>query len=139
MRLFIPSIGDSIRLTKTWTFTLHHAINSKLWDRLSLPEPIPFYKMEIDPSVDDYMSRGVSEYIAKKEKYKKQMLAASVKISKGTILIIDRVYIGNGASDFDSVTFRIPRYVNENHPLGGCRFWAKLEDVNRIYFEQYKD
>lgn len=47
---------------------------------------------------------------------------------KDTILKVDRIYIRKGAEDFSSLTF----YVTINKKA--YRFWAKLEDVNNIEF-----
>jgi hypothetical protein len=43
-----------------------------------------------------------------------------------TVLRIDRIYIRNGASDFDSISFyaEIPKIKSKP------RFWAKLVDIN---------
>lgn len=45
---------------------------------------------------------------------------------KGTVLVIDRIFIRSGAGDFDSITFKIPK--QGKIPSG--RFWVNLFDVN---------
>ena len=52
----------------------------------------------------------------------------SYTLKKGTILEIDRIYIRKGAADYSSITFRIKG--GKTSP----RFFAKLEDVNKIVF-----
>ena len=58
-----------------------------------------------------------------------------------TILKVDRIYIRQGAGDFDSITFVVedcPITELKSKKTGGLykgkqlRFWAKLEDVNTI-------
>lgn len=49
-----------------------------------------------------------------------------VTFPRGTVLEIDRIYIRKNAAEFSSVTFKIRE---KNKVL---RFWAKLEDVNKI-------
>lgn len=60
-----------------------------------------------------------------------------------TVLSIDRIYIRKGSSDFSSVTFFLkstshPLFDRRQKKLGKkpLRFWARLEDVNCIEFEQ---
>lgn len=50
-------------------------------------------------------------------------------LKKGSTLKVDRIYIRKGASDFSSISF----YVT----LGSkkYRFWAKLDDCNKIVFK----
>lgn len=55
---------------------------------------------------------------------------SKLTLPAGTRLAIDRIYIRNGAADFDSVTFRVKECPDER--FNKCRFWAKLRDVNRI-------
>lgn len=63
------------------------------------------------------------------------------KLPPGTIIIVDRIYVRQGAKGFDSVSFRcesIPDIAGAadwgkpglRKTVG--RFWAKLEDVNRV-------
>ena len=53
----------------------------------------------------------------------------NVVLLEDTILKIDRIFIRKGSLDFSSVSFWI-----KSGPYKGARFWAKLEDVNRIKF-----
>lgn len=52
---------------------------------------------------------------------------------KGTALKVDRIYIRKGNSDYSSLTFFIG-----SGDWKGCRFWAKLSDVNNIEFDETK-
>lgn len=45
----------------------------------------------------------------------------------GTVLKVERIYIRQHKSEYDSVTFRIDGQTNS-------RFWARLADANRIEF-----
>jgi len=57
-----------------------------------------------------------------------------VTIPCGTTLIVDRVYIRKGISDFDSITFRL----GKKQSLKG-RFWLKRSDVNELIVEVVKE
>lgn len=60
-----------------------------------------------------------------------------VCLPKDTVLAIDRIYIRKGASDFSSITFYAKNLgVPAKGKRKAFRFWAKLEDCNRIYFEK---
>ena len=51
---------------------------------------------------------------------------------------VDRIYIRKGKGEFDSVTFRVDFKLRAKRVLKG-RFWAKLDDVNRLLFEHEAD
>ena len=69
----------------------------------------------------------------------------NVVIPKGSKLKIDRIYIRKGASDYSSITFYLKDFANvetvssyswgKSKKVKSPRFWAKLEDCNRIKFE----
>jgi hypothetical protein len=71
-----------------------------------------------------------------------------VTLPAGTVLSIDRIYIRKGASDFSSITFyakglgeiqKQPSTWDRNpkpKKKKALRFWAKLEDCNRINFDR---
>lgn len=105
-RMYIPTVGSVISLTKEWTFSLHCEYrNLKLWESLKLP--------------DD----GVS--------YWKKQTVEIVKFPKGTVLKVKRIYVRQGKADYDSVTFTVVKHPNK---IKGS-FWSKLNDVNNIEFE----
>jgi hypothetical protein len=72
-----------------------------------------------------------------------------VRIPAGTTLSIDRIYIRKGASEFSSITFyakglgevtmngsRFSWGNQKTVKRKAQRFWAKLEDCNKIQFEK---
>lgn len=124
MKLYIPSVGDQIRLVADWEPTIHdESRNSSIFEFFQIPG--------YDP-----------------DRWNNNMPPTKVLIPAGEILKIDRIYIRKGKDDFDSVTFlwkgkstnpRMGRYFNEQEykiPRVPVRFWAKLGDVNQIEFEQ---
>ena len=116
MRLYIPQLGDKLELSKDWTFDLH-------------PEPRnnSLFKQFSDRSwLSDY-----TEF----RKTGKEITPMKVTLPKGTVLNVDRIYIRKGASNFDSITFKIED--SENKDLIKCRFWVKLKDAN-FEFEENK-
>jgi hypothetical protein len=107
-KLQIPDIGDKITLSKDWEFDLY-----KEYRNASLLLVATGKKYE--------QCYGVSTN--KSVKY---------TIPKGTVLVVNRVYIRNGAKDFSSITFKIE--YSPNKTLNKKRFWSKLIDVNNIYY-----
>lgn len=118
--LYLPEIGDELKLTKDWAFDLFDEYrNSGLWKQVTGNES----------------SRS----------YRDKMTSVPVTLPKGTILAVDRIYIRKGAADFSSLSFRIVSHADwkkEKNSFGSkhiFRFWAKLKDCNTIEFEQVKD
>lgn len=119
-KLYIPEIGDEIKLIKDWVFNLYEEHrNFGLWEQVTGKKYNPIYN--------------------------EKMKSVSCTLPKDTILAIDRIYIRKGASDFSSLSFRIishPVWTNEKKVFGSkqiFRFWAELADCNTIEFEQVKD
>jgi len=139
MQFYIPEISDEIRLLADWQFDL--------------------YNESRNDSLEKFLKVGFPQRIFHNNP------TIPVVIPAGTILIIDRVYIRKGQSDFSSITFRWkgasnPSYMEEmtdyrnllaagtkttpaiygkkqvKFPKVPIRFWAKLEDVNRIEYEK---
>lgn len=110
-KMYIPNLRDVIVLLEDWTFNLHQ--EGRNWDLLA--------KLSLVDSSTSWYNQN-------------NMNPIKVTIPSGSKLSIDRIYIKNGSSNFNSVTFRIkfcPNIVMEK-----CRFWAKLNDVNNIIFEK---
>jgi hypothetical protein len=114
--LFVPPLGTRLLLAEPWDFQLYNerrnaTLMALLGDTRSLtsfdPEPIP------------------------------------ASLPAGTELIIDRYYIKQNLGEFDSVSFRIAgvsataklyAYL-EKATKRQVRFWAKLDDVNKLLVE----
>jgi hypothetical protein len=122
-QLYIPSVGDRIRLTADWEFDLYCEYrNSTLVEVLGL------------------LTGGGGRNL--------DVIKAS--IPSGEVLKIDRIYIRKGSGDFDSITFMWegmstqPR-IEDLGPGWGkrivkvprkpVRFWVKLPCANKIEFE----
>lgn len=67
-----------------------------------------------------------------------------VTLPKGTELVVDRIYIRKGASDYSSITFRtyslgpmdVPNAsYRKTKTKKSLRFWVKLQECNTIVFE----
>jgi hypothetical protein len=106
MQFNIPSIGDRFELTQDWECTLFFEYRNNKFIKKIRPELGNIGWAKEDGSVLHIFP-------------------------KGTILRVDRIYIRKGNSDYDSVTFLLPK--QETVPYNG-RFWAKLVDVNEIHF-----
>jgi hypothetical protein len=124
MKLYIPDVGDSIKLTADWTFDLfnedrNHSLMEKLGDA----------------------RRTIGSW---HESYG----AVPATIPAGATLKVDRIYIRKGSKEFSSVTFlwtgeslpaKMETYRDGSTgriPRQPVRFWAKLADVNNIEFEK---
>jgi hypothetical protein len=113
MKLFIPKLGTVIRLTEPWTFGLHYEHrNRRLWDMMFAPP-----EMQPHPNRFRFGFQDVR----------------LLTLVDGTELKISRVFIRQGSEDYDSVTF----YGGVHHMgvIHKARFWAKLDDVNKIEYE----
>lgn len=113
--LFVPPLGTRLVLMQPWDFKLYNEQrNATLMALLGDTR-----KFSYDPE------------------------PINATLPPGTELIIDRYYIKNGMSDFDSVSFRIAgvcavaqTYSWDPKPSRRqVRFWAKLEDVNTLRVE----
>lgn len=140
MKMYIPTCGDIIRLTSDWTFALYNEPRNR--------------------SLMEYTNDT-----RKTSYFKKDETSLPCIIPAVSELKIDRIYIRKNASEFDSITFvwrgvSIPArtetqnytssyYADDNNPSfiqkekreiripkQAIRFWAKLNDVNNIEFEQ---
>ena len=105
-RMFIPPLGTIVTLAADWTFILHREHRNKdLFVAAGFPNP------------HDIFCNGPTKQFT---------------ITAGTALRIERIYIRQGNTGFDSVTFRIMG------SKGKPRFWAKLSDVNNIEIESIR-
>jgi hypothetical protein len=115
MKLYVPEIGDRLKLTKDWAFKL-------------------YYEHRNTPLLKHF---GF-EYVWKSGNIKDAN--EPVILPVGTVLRVDRIYIRNGAQDYSSISF----YAEGIRGNGGLdkpknsRFWAKLLDCNNIEFEVEK-
>lgn len=121
-RLYIPELGTVITLAEDWTFdVIREHRNTSLYDSWK------------DCSWEE----------AKKDK-------AVCKLPKGTVLVIDRIYIRKGQTDFNSVSFNIPakfykpddiwEFVyndkySKTKAKKSVRFFVKLADANTMMIE----
>lgn len=80
MQFYIPEISDEVRLLKDWQFRLYNESRNESLDKF-LKVGFPPRSSQKDPPI-------------------------LVTIPAGTVLIIDRVYIRKGQTDFSSITFR---------------------------------
>lgn len=103
-QLYIPSIGDHLELAEDWTFQLY---------RESRNEEAGF----------KWGLWGTQWEFEHKEVGVRHTLPA------GTRLSISRIYIRQGAKDYDSVTF----FAIGDRKLS-ARFWVKLADANQMIF-----
>jgi hypothetical protein len=137
MKLYIPAIGDKLKLTTDWTFDLYNeernaTLMAVLGDTRDIKYP-----------------------------WNNGLTALPATIRAGAILKVDRIYIRKGQDDFDSITFfwkdmrTEARIIQENDPSSynratnsytrkrdvkiprkPVRFWVKLPEANNIEFDK---
>ena len=114
MKLYVPSIGDSIILTKDWSFSLEDEYrNDTLYDFLTgKPRARDWTRWQSRPGG-----------------------AINGNLPAGTVLTVDRIYIKKGRADYNSITFMVKK--TPFYKKGKLRFWVKLKDANEIEFEPY--
>lgn len=152
MRMFIPEIGTRLTLEEDWKFTLHkERRNDTVWEKLRVAYPDAFARIDAEMIVArdlwlEYLSRPVSRDPDTRERNTEQLQAHNVYMQNiekfditlpaGTELTIDRLYIRKGISDYSSVSFNLNATSHEAlNVKGRKRFWAKIQDVNRIEYE----
>lgn len=127
MKVFIPTIGSDLILSCPVTVTIHsESRNDDFMNKLGC-------EVETHYRSKDYLQVTIKDK-ALAEKHGVEVMDKSIriKLAKDVTLRVNRIYIRQGAEDFDSVTFN-------SQGTGGLpkgRFWLKLSDVNE--FEIYK-
>jgi hypothetical protein len=134
MNFYVPEIGDQIKLTVDWAFDLYDEHRN-----FSMMKYLGDTRDEHRTDWDYWRQHG-------------HYAIRPCVIPAGSILKIDRIYIRKGLSEFSSITFiwknqraeisqlqyeyydePAKKYKKINREI---RFWAKLEDVNKIEFER---
>lgn len=121
-QLFIPEIGTELTLAEDWTFCLYaERRNLQLGIKLkyALKENNSYFGTWYDVNTNQFSING----------YNNDNINYLVTLSAGTILKVDRIYIRKGNKEYSSITFYGTFGKNK------LRFWAKLEDVNKIKFQ----
>jgi hypothetical protein len=115
MKLYVPEIGDKLKLTNDWTFDLH-------WEHRNTGLIKHFFGEDFKWGRDNVAPRPVT------------LLA-------GTVITVDRIYIRQGASEYSSISFYAAIGETGKGSFGkpkSPRFWATLKDCNKIEFEVEK-
>jgi hypothetical protein len=126
MKIFVPTIGDKIILTEDWTFDIKQ--ESRNW--------------ELANAFGNELVRGPVNWGWTLP------WPMTVTLPAGTVLSVQRIYIRGHARQFDSFTFRtihspdgrLATKRNGGDKDGkGRRFFASLDDVNRIEAERFEE
>lgn len=158
MKIFIPPLGTVIRLTEDWRFRLYNEHrNETVMSAAKLYPPFRegLAKYAYQDTAVGWRDKSLAERAAEIDKtewvYQKPDHWDKGDYWTGdwyhefvfradTELRFDRLYIRQGQTGFDSVTFRTNCWMSQlgdplfsaPRKLKALRFWAKLEDVNRI-------
>lgn len=112
-RLHIPHIGERLILAEDWSFELYHEERNNAL--------IEFFSVSgIVKKPKDWSTEGRS--------------LGRVTIPAPADLGVSRIYIRVGQKEFDSVSFTVNTIIGGRKLKG--RFWAKLEDVNRMMIRE---
>lgn len=133
MKLYVPHLGDDLRLLSDWTFTLYSEYrNADLVEYLKMGNPHPY-----DYGVGSKREEWTQENMIPTDNGWRGTLAYKKRpvIPAGTILRVKRIFIRQGAADYDSMTFAT-KLPDAKGKLKSVRFWAKLNDCNNIEFEK---
>lgn len=123
-QLFIPHLGDMIELTGPWVFTLH-----KEYRNTTFAKAAGLVRMEHQEMMrTDWRTQKEELHEWDSETYDDKTI---MSFEAGTVLAFSRIYIRQGMSDYDSVTFRVVECVKKK--LKRKRFWVKLDDANKIF------
>lgn len=153
MKLYIPEIGDHLRLTADWAFNLQDEYRNKsLWDLLDCEhsqenlnhvksqevfrDELNRLEAKMYPGNVYWGSVDPADFNRRLELYDilRNQVTVPVMLPAGSVLSIDRIFIRKGANDWSSLTF----FLKEHPTLSfkkKPRFWVKLLDCNKIEFE----
>ncbi len=122
MKLYIPSLGDHLTLSKNWQFTVYsERRNGGLGNVLGL------HKETENSWHGEWVGQGKGRYA-----WLDVVQSGSCVLPKETVLSVDRIYIRKGGKDFNSISFRIIDCPDKK--FNKIRFSAKLDEVNQIEF-----
>jgi hypothetical protein len=133
MKLFIPELGTKLTLTQPWDFKLYNEDRNssllKAWDLYNDPE--------FDAACDAVRNNPRYDWARKDSNERMSYFLGDynwdVTLDTGTELVVDRIYIRKGLSDWSSMTFRITETTDPDlAKQKKRRFWAKLNDCNQI-------
>ena len=122
MKLHVPDIGESLTLSKDWSFSLMGEYRN-----LGFLEEVDQLKASLPTDTRRYRSLVHDTPIP-------------VTLPKGASLTVDRIYIRKGAAEFSSLTFLLPvtpqikKHFDYTGTKKSFRFWVKLTDANNIEF-----
>lgn len=125
MKLFIPTIGTQLVLSKDWKFSVYSERRNQ-----DLGIILGLYQKNTQPYC--YWGKWKNQSDERRS-FLDVVLSGTCELPPKTILKIDRIYIRRGFKGFDSVSFRIVSCPDAK--FNKIRFWAKLDDVNNIEYK----
>lgn len=132
MKLYIPDVGHKITLEQPWAVGIQHEDRNRRFLQV----------MKANGGDDVVLNFGAyRDWLPTSDKRFTMILPA------GTVLLVDRVYIRKGSSDFSSLSFFVescPLLAFTHKKLGGTstrklRFFASLADVNTMIIVDPED
>jgi len=128
--IYIPSIGDKLRLVGSWSFTLQAERRN-----LQLAKCVEAISQSAKRYNWECRRSGQSHF---------QMPDwGIVTLPVDTVLTVDRIYIRKGLNEFDSVSFIINKTTCSDERIAKSgpmvRFWVKLEEFNGLCFEPVEE
>ena len=129
MKLFLPTLGTHLTLTKPWTFKLKDRVeNEKWWTSLHGATPsrqVYFY------GYTSFPQRRITSPVATSDCWKESYIPDSpilTVLPKGTLLEVKKIFIRKGMREYDSIVFKVPKGSSRLVPFG--EFTVDLKEVN---------
>ena len=133
VKLNIPHLKNELILIEDWLANIHCESRNTQFVLTALNVDKKELKKN-GKSIYDEIDRfyGINRNDGSIPWHQRSKYYITVTIPKDTKLIVDRIFIRAGASNYDSVTFRIPK--TKKSKLHG-RFWVKLDNANELIYE----
>jgi hypothetical protein len=132
--LHVPTLGEVLTLAAPWTLTLHQeARNKTLFKALGVRPLDKAGRPHPDPNQAEAWAPYHAGYVD--HRWVRRHHEHRVTLPAGTKLTVRRLYIRQGAEDYNSVTFSVPSDSPKGPGRPRGRFWAKVADVNTMVVE----
>jgi hypothetical protein len=128
MKLFLPTIGSRLVLSKPWTFKLKDdGSNEKWWTAVhGAPPAHQSYWYGYDPT-----GKKITSPVETPDCYREAHTQAApipTTLPRGTTLMVEQVYIRKGLREFDSLILKVPKGDASGVPTG--KFNVPLREIN---------
>lgn len=129
MKLFLPTIGSRLVLSKPWTFRLKDEYkNTNFWTAIHGAPVRQSRWYGYDPITGNKSTSPVKTTLCDRQETYATAPPILTTLPKGTTLIIEQIFIRKGMREYDAVSFRIPKGGSSGLPAS--KFLVPLKEVN---------